>query len=266
MAPVEKDLVGYWGEPTSTMDWCEANYEVSYYVAEFWNTVSNVLLVVLPLVAAHRSYKDGLELRFLCSNLSLLAVGVGSCCFHGTLMYRAQLLDELPMVWGSACLIYSIVEIEGKPQSHNRLLLWVLSIFCTAVTIIYLVFQEPMLFLTAYGGMVFTMIFYSLRIVSNGQYKASAWIYAASFLMYGTGFIIWNLDNLYCPVIRELRSSVSPAVRPALQGHAWWHVLSGGGTYASIMYMTYTRLLYLRRPVSVSMVLGVIPVVRTSVR
>ena len=26
---------GFWGEPTSTLDWCEENYVVTKYVAEF---------------------------------------------------------------------------------------------------------------------------------------------------------------------------------------------------------------------------------------
>ena len=29
MAPVIEDTIGYWGPPTSTLDWCETNYEVS---------------------------------------------------------------------------------------------------------------------------------------------------------------------------------------------------------------------------------------------
>ena len=29
MAPVTEDTIGYWGPPTSTLDWCETNYEVS---------------------------------------------------------------------------------------------------------------------------------------------------------------------------------------------------------------------------------------------
>lgn len=36
MAPVEVNgKIGYWGEPTATLEWCEDNYEVTYYVAEF---------------------------------------------------------------------------------------------------------------------------------------------------------------------------------------------------------------------------------------
>ena len=32
---LEPDYPGYWGVPTATLDWCEANYDVTYYVAEF---------------------------------------------------------------------------------------------------------------------------------------------------------------------------------------------------------------------------------------
>lgn len=34
MAPAA-DREGYWGTPTSTLEWCEENYAVSYYIAEF---------------------------------------------------------------------------------------------------------------------------------------------------------------------------------------------------------------------------------------
>jgi hypothetical protein len=40
---------GHWGERTSNLDWCEENYVVTPYVAEWWNTVSNAGYVVLAL-------------------------------------------------------------------------------------------------------------------------------------------------------------------------------------------------------------------------
>ncbi|KRX08754.1 hypothetical protein PPERSA_08065 [Pseudocohnilembus persalinus] len=40
----------FWGQPTSTMDWCEANYEYSFYIAEFWNTLSNLFIMLFGLL------------------------------------------------------------------------------------------------------------------------------------------------------------------------------------------------------------------------
>ena len=47
--------VGFWGERTATIDWCEQNYEQTYYIAEFWNTVSNLVMIVLPLYGVYWS-------------------------------------------------------------------------------------------------------------------------------------------------------------------------------------------------------------------
>jgi len=49
MAPTSEgpvSTVGWWGHPTASIDWCEENYVVSYYIAEFWNTISNLAMIV----------------------------------------------------------------------------------------------------------------------------------------------------------------------------------------------------------------------------
>ena len=35
MAPYESNENGFWGNVTATIDWCESNYDISYYFAEF---------------------------------------------------------------------------------------------------------------------------------------------------------------------------------------------------------------------------------------
>ncbi|XP_058875617.1 alkaline ceramidase 3-like, partial [Acipenser ruthenus] len=98
MAPAA-DRPGYWGRPTSTLDWCEENYSVSFYIAEFWNTVSNLILILPPIYGAIQTLRDGLETRYVFAYVGLAAVGIGSWCFHMTLQYEMQLLDELPMIY-----------------------------------------------------------------------------------------------------------------------------------------------------------------------
>ncbi len=44
--------MGYWGSTTSTFDWCEINYEVTIYVAEFWNTLSSLFILLIGVIDA----------------------------------------------------------------------------------------------------------------------------------------------------------------------------------------------------------------------
>lgn len=32
---MDSTIAGFWGNRTATIDWCEKNYEVTYYIAEF---------------------------------------------------------------------------------------------------------------------------------------------------------------------------------------------------------------------------------------
>jgi hypothetical protein len=76
---------GFWGPPTATIDWCESNYEHSFYIAEFWNTVSNLLFVLLGVYGLWQSVRQGFEWRFHMQFIGVMVVGLGSAMFHGTL-------------------------------------------------------------------------------------------------------------------------------------------------------------------------------------
>ena len=49
---LENNRVGYWGPVTSSIDWCERNYVVSYFVGEWWSTLSNGIAIALALWGA----------------------------------------------------------------------------------------------------------------------------------------------------------------------------------------------------------------------
>ncbi len=71
-------------------------------------------MIVPPLYGMVDSYRQNFETRFVVSYLALLVIGVGSWLFHMTLRYDAQLLDEIPMVFGSAGLTYCIYQAGKK--------------------------------------------------------------------------------------------------------------------------------------------------------
>ena len=112
-------LWGFWGPVTSTVDWCEVNYEHSRYVCEFFNTVSSVAMLLTGALGL-RFHRRCLEPRFRLAFLLLCLVGIGSIAFHATLRFEFQMLDELPMLYVALVLVYILCEDGPAPRYGRR--------------------------------------------------------------------------------------------------------------------------------------------------
>ena len=67
-----------------------------------------------------------------------MIVGIGSWMFHMTLLYEMQLLDELPMVWGSSYMVYVHYKIQIEPQKKTRKMAIIMLSYAVIVTAVYL--------------------------------------------------------------------------------------------------------------------------------
>lgn len=90
---------GYWGNVTAAINWCEKDYVVSRYIAEFWNSVSNLPFILLAVAGLYHSFYYRLSFRNALQYIAFGIVGLGSFLFHATLRFHAQMWDEVPMVW-----------------------------------------------------------------------------------------------------------------------------------------------------------------------
>lgn len=123
----------------------EVLFQVSPYVAEFWNTLSNLLMVLLGARGAAEATAHGFEAAFVLSHWVLVGVGVGSWLFHMTLSYEMQLLDEIPMICGAAIHTYLMSQLRKRKCEMSLPLASFLVLYCLAFVAVYLVVKEPVL-------------------------------------------------------------------------------------------------------------------------
>ncbi|BFZ00236.1 hypothetical protein BsWGS_03275 [Bradybaena similaris] len=251
---------GYWGQQTSTIDWCEENYVVSFYIAEFWNTLSNAVIIFSPLLMVVVGCIQKHEARFVCTFAAMTVVGVGSMFFHMTLQYNMQLMDELPMVWANACFIYSCLTVQSKINTENKVLLAILFLISLVITVVYILIEVPVFLQISYGVLNILVISLHINIMLTMNCKKAIFIIGlGSYLL---GFLLWNIDNLYCHQLRYLRKhKLADSSGMLTECHAWWHVFTGIGAYLGILFALHTRCLYLQRKPTLKLFLGFWPYV-----
>lgn len=242
--PKEQNL-GYWGDVTSTIDWCEENYVVSSFVAEFVNTTTNSIFILLASFAIFHAYKHQLEPRFLFTAFGFLLVGCGSWLFHMTLKYHFQLMDELPMIYATCVPFWSVF---SEFRSFKDSVMIGIGTFMGAnfLTIVYLYVKDPTLHQTAYGVLNFFIILKSFRLtqmyVKDKAAKKNLFVTMMSGVgLFLFGYFLWNLDIHLCSKIRLIRRYIGMPYGFILEGHGWWHIFTGLGVYYYLVYEEYLR-------------------------
>ena len=260
----DEPIEGYWGPTTSIIDWCEENYVVSPYIAEWSNTISNSIFLITALYSTWCAYRNGLEFRFLLIGLGFALVGVGSWLFHMTLKYRFQLLDELPMIYATAIPAWSVFcefnwktwRANTKQASKKRQLLFMLAVFSftTILTYMYLVCRVVLLFQALYGFLTLIVVAISSSfaihletkdpLVKKNLYNTMG----MGIITFALGFILWELDQLFCPLwIHIRRDYLKLPLGVLLEFHGWWHLLTGIGVYSYLVFLHYLRVLNLQK-------------------
>lgn len=55
------------------------------------------------------------------------------------------------------------------------------------------------------------------------------------------GFGIWTIDNVYCGTLRRWRREIGLPWGIFLEGHGWWHLMTGCGAYFYIVWGIWLR-------------------------
>ncbi|XP_061607899.1 alkaline ceramidase 3 isoform X3 [Phyllopteryx taeniolatus] len=133
-----------------------------------------------------------------------------------------------------------------------------LFIFSITVTVVYLQWKEPVFHQVMYGALVACLVMRSVFIVT--------WVYPwlrplcyTSLGVFMLGFLLWNIDNIFCDSLRASRQTLPPGVGVVTQFHAWWHIFTGLGSYLHILLSLQIRTTYLKYRPKVKFLCGVWP-------
>eukprot|EP00760_Papus_ankaliazontas_P033154 PhM_4_TR6205/c0_g1_i1/m.78986/K04711/ACER3, YDC1; dihydroceramidase len=238
--------VGYWGPPTSDMDWCENNYAHTVYVAELFNTLSSIPIATFALFGAHLMYKNlstSSSLLHVVIYLVISVVGFGSMAFHGTLTQLGQALDEVPMLWGAAVLTYAQINVHATASSlfHAPSAAGTLFV-CLGTTYLYYTGAGFIFFVLSYSATVALLVVLSARfcLCDPSASSITKRLAATAVTCYVGGFVFfWLPETLLCG--NRLHDH-DASVFEGLGFHALFHLTSAFGSYTMAMFVFSARI------------------------
>lgn len=104
--------------------------------------------------------------------------------------------------------------------------------------------QNPVFHQVAYAFLTATVVFRSMWVMESqlrpalearqgersNQILKTMWIMVAVGLVtFIGGFFVWKLDNVFCSQIRRWRRAMGLPWAILLEGHGWWHLMTGTG-------------------------------------
>ena len=249
--------VGFWGVPTSTVDWCEFNYAVTPFICEFFNTISSLAMVAAGALGIFL-HRRVLDLGTLCAFGLLSVVGVGSFAFHGTLKFELQMLDEIPMLYLVALMAFLLLE-PGPERRHRWWLRAALLAYALCATLSDAFTRGRLQFLAfqfSFGALELFCLLRVYRLSRDPGNRRVRALFRVGVAMYLGAIVLWFVDLRFCNFI-----SISLPAHgiPNPQLHAWWHVLVSCGFYLLLIVVGYDRLRRRRSDPALGAFAGVLP-------
>ncbi|KAK7535757.1 ceramidase [Phyllosticta citribraziliensis] len=257
---------GYWSPVTSTLNWCEEDYYATIYSAEIVNTLTNVLFMYLAAKGIANCLANDHDRIFLVTFAGYLLVGTGSFLFHATLKYPMQLVDELSMIY-TTCLMFYATFSYGRSRRYAVVLGLFLVALAAFITGYYHYLQDPAFHQNMYALLTAVVLFRSMYVMevrlrptlkareqpddSSEKLRVdrrdlhilhTMWKMVACGLgIFLGGFAIWTLDNEFCGNLRRWRRDIGLPWGLLLEGHGWWHLMTGTGAYFYIVWGIWLR-------------------------
>lgn len=169
-----------------------------------------------------------------------------------------QLVDELSMIYTTCLMCYATFSYS-KSRLYSFLLALGLVSLALFITLYYHYLQDPAFHQNAYAILTAIVFFRSVYVMEftlrpsltkkedefkllrkrsmnvdekeisrsaesrDAKILSTMWVMIVTGLsIFLTGFLIWNLDNIFCPKLRVWRRQIGLPWGMILEGHGWW--------------------------------------------
>jgi hypothetical protein len=205
----------------SSLKWCENKYMISPFIAEFWNTITGLVLCLSSFLfyknnkklTGNNNFDKSLNSYLFQANKTLFIVGIGTMFFHGTLLYIFQLFDEIPMLLMTFDYMYILLTITNS----NYLYVYYTKYFLSFIIIVsYLI--HPTLQIITFFTFFTTNVCFIILLLDKipSKYKSSSTITKSYYLLITGIFVllIWVADSLFCKYVQHFYL------------HSVWHIVT----------------------------------------
>lgn len=204
----------------AAIDWCERNYVVTPSIAEFYNSLSSLLLCVAGIAITLRVRRARTRaLPLDAAGPIIFALGVASAVFHATLSLPWQRADEVAENVGVTALLHSALRAGAGSSSARRtagdvsFTLHALVAAAGVVGVSFFLFAELHLVGVSIAATRASNAAAPAHPAANAAFHAHLRVAVISILCGGAA---WLVDRLACSTVL--------AMPIHLQLHAWWHV------------------------------------------
>lgn len=232
------------------------------------NTLTNLMFFYCAWKGIQSCRKNGHDFVFQVAYYGYVLVGFGSFMFHATLKYPWQLVDELNMIY-TTCLM-AFASLSYRKSRAIQIALGIGSVlFCGGITAYYHYVQDPVFHQQVYALMTIWLVARSAwqmetalrpkwrhtlesdriakekkgsKVPTRAEQEhlnkrdldvlINMWaVVGWGVFVFLGGFVLWNLDNKFCSTLRVWRRELGLPWGVLLEGHAWWHILTGYGMF-----------------------------------
>jgi dihydroceramidase len=188
-----------------------------------------------------------------------------------------QLVDELSMIYSTCLMSYAAFSF-AKSNTFRVFLAIGLVGLAVFITLYYHYLQDPAFHQNAYALLTIIVLTRSMYVMevnlrpsltkkqetyklerkvsmTPNEKQISAkedlrdqrilksmwWMIAAGVGIFLAGFGVWTLDNVYCSTLRRWRYQVGLPWGILLEGHGWWHLMTGVGAYLWLTWGIWLR-------------------------